>query len=380
MSDNRKRAKSSNGQHGQTLKKHRLAVEVGDSAHPSKEHAPGDPEHSVAPAKDKERALAPGPVPKVSLISLPDELLLNTAKALSSQHCDTDLLTLAVVCRRFRGIVQEVALQPGGLLEPRNIWVLVQALLPNPSLAEAITQLRLTSLDVRSSRELEQSDDEKRIRITEEDYAICCDIIRKARPGENTKAWECAVMLEDSFASTGLSLILAMASNLTSLSIGASTIIYLPLLANLLRSGDEMMGVIHLKWHHQALSSLCERLEVLDIVDDSEYKKLMFAQGMHLRFHRFRKLKRLHLPMGSVVPRPRSNTPGPHITVCKALPRSLEYLRLYVGNLPPKYPFGWAERVIDNVEDCGDLRRVESGASNAVDFVVTGNGRFSKDT
>ena len=178
------------------------------------------------------------------------------------------------------------------------------------------------------------------------------------------REWEAAIMLGESFTSTGLSIIFALATNITALTVHTSGISYIALMSIFFQPTHSFVGKICLNWHGQPLLLLSRKLEELTITDDScdrtnyRYSNLpLMRRTPMLRSNRFENLKRLTVPVECIVPSPWFFSQyfaifeRPHL--CKELPESLERLNLRIPYQGMREQHGLVgEGWVANFNDC----------------------------
>lgn len=269
----------------------------------------------------------------ITLLSLPDESLLEIAL-----HLDVSTVRgIAFICQRLRGIGQEALIRTA-TISPTRAWQLFDMLQHHPQLRHLLSHLRLGKHDSDSAYDYVATFNNEQARtttslllqscnsvidrsaLTNKGFATCCDTIRAANPLLENWKWMFAIRTERDFSSVRISLLVALASNLTQLTlhmscIGSST---------LSRSGFPCNSDAPLtEWHDQVAAVLEARLETLII---SDLRPELSTPMIDLsRFHR---LEHLTITLNKIKPRRREESQLTSMKAIAMLPKSLRSLRI----------------------------------------------------
>ncbi|XPS68878.1 hypothetical protein M3J09_001157 [Ascochyta lentis] len=256
------------------------------------------------------------------LLMLPDELLLEVALRVDTRG--TKGLSLA--CRRLLPVARE-ALVHNAVVTPKYIWGLVDMLQKYRVLAKLKSHLRLGKITREDAATMREVEDHVRTNMTPEGFEVCCNVIRdgaKAAALGDVEDWVRAFKEGGDLTSLGLSLVLAMCSDLDSVSLDISSIDRLHVLSSAFLLFPLTTRNSSPLWHRHVLKLLQARLKTVEIGGDSE------SPRGDLHVEDFLHLERLVAPFTRLVAQPGSSiVPNHRAHMADVLPPSIVLLRLH---------------------------------------------------
>ncbi|KAF9701514.1 hypothetical protein EKO04_000996 [Ascochyta lentis] len=225
------------------------------------------------------------------------------------------------------GIALKVTSTPGGIF--------------TPNASQLIFAYNLDDTDVWTSHAF------FRPALTNEGFNACCNTIRSVYPSKQNWKWMFAIRTDTDSASMGLSLLIALASDLKIMSLHTTSMIDSDLLTSIFGNSGYNQDA---HWHRQVFTVLQSRLEQLTIWDD--------RYGTRINLKQFSQLRVLVIPLYRIQWR----TKG--VRVCSippqdVLPQSLETIAVCVADNKFYWNLSWIDRITEGLSMFPRLRSIE---------------------
>ena len=198
----------------------------------------------------------------ISILALPDELLLPIALDINVR----DLHNLLRTHRRFGAVGQEGLVYKAST-STRQIFRLIQTLNTSASLAKRMTHLRSAPLTNSVRATMKQFSSTHRDSMTGDAYTVACELVEKTALGPENIAWKQSIREMGDVYGVGLSLLIAQASSLQSLTLGMDMLAVVPLVEQVFCRNSAAPVA---SWAEQVQTVLSDRLECLTVYCDAD--------------------------------------------------------------------------------------------------------------